>query len=216
MCGCANTMCSGRCVDTNTDPANCGACGNRCVPGMNAAASCQGGVCSSTCATGTTMCGAACADTMTDTSNCGRCANACPTTMNGVANCQGGMCGFTCNPGFASNGMACVNDPCASAADGTDCQFTITNGICIQHRCVGTMANCESETYGSNWMPATPNTRWNWTVDNNAQPCQCNGNQLTDGIKSMNCTQCMMVATLLYMGGASNPDGITDIVYVCQ
>jgi hypothetical protein len=42
-CRCKSGLlaCSGRCVDTRTDPANCGGCGKPCTPGQ----ACAGGVC---------------------------------------------------------------------------------------------------------------------------------------------------------------------------
>lgn len=53
--GCSGdrTLCNGRCVDATSDPANCGACGNRCGSGKH----CTGQIC---CPTGMTGCNGAC------------------------------------------------------------------------------------------------------------------------------------------------------------
>jgi hypothetical protein len=63
---CAATIydncCGGACVNTQTDPLNCGACGNICLAGFPA---------------GMTCCGGVCVNTQTDPTNCGTCGNAC-------------------------------------------------------------------------------------------------------------------------------------------
>ncbi len=78
---CAGTTCGGACVETATDAANCGACGNACAAGST----CTAGTCS-TC-TGT-MCGGACVATATDAANCGACGNACAAGST----CDAGAC----------------------------------------------------------------------------------------------------------------------------
>ncbi len=67
---CAGTCCpdtTGTCVDTTTDPANCGSCGNSCF-GLN-------------------CCSSACSDPNTDNFNCGSCGTAC---VDGT--CTAGTC----------------------------------------------------------------------------------------------------------------------------
>lgn len=81
---CAGVMCGNACVNTQSDPANCGTCGNVCGAGLL----CSLGACSSSCANGLTACGAACADTMTNPANCGTCGNACGAGQT----CSGGIC----------------------------------------------------------------------------------------------------------------------------
>ncbi len=69
-CG-AGTLCSGECVDTSSDPLNCGACGRVCAAGTT----CAAGVC--VCAAGLINCSGVCVNVQTDGANCGACANLC-------------------------------------------------------------------------------------------------------------------------------------------
>jgi hypothetical protein len=105
MCAAGETACSGRCVDTQTDAMNCGACGTACPSGM----ACMAGRCQSTCDMGTTRCGASCVDTMTNGMHCGMCDNACPSRPNATSVCTGGTCGIRCGAGFADCDMNPAN-----------------------------------------------------------------------------------------------------------
>jgi hypothetical protein len=72
-------VCSNMCVDTASDPSNCGGCGNKCPSG----ATCSAGQCD--CPKGQQRCGkgGACVDTATDVDNCGACGKVCPRTAAG-------------------------------------------------------------------------------------------------------------------------------------
>jgi len=72
--GCAGGLmsCGTTCVDTNTDPQNCGGCGKAC-----SGQPCSGGKCVAMCPTTTTNCSGSCIDTKTDANNCGACGKAC-------------------------------------------------------------------------------------------------------------------------------------------
>ena len=87
--GFTNCPMSGGCVNTNSDPRNCGSCGQQCGGASN---HCSMGSCTTTCATGLTSCPTstlvACVDVNNDPSNCGSCGNVC----NGNQTCQSGMC----------------------------------------------------------------------------------------------------------------------------
>src|SRR4051794_34700700 len=55
-CTGSKVQCVDSCVDTTTDPHNCGACGNTCPQGQL----CSTGTCDFTCNGGTTQCGSLC------------------------------------------------------------------------------------------------------------------------------------------------------------
>jgi hypothetical protein len=86
---------SGTCVNTQTDRANCGACGMACSAGQ----SCVAGACA--CPAGQTLCSGACVDLQTNAGNCGACGMACGA-------------GTSCRMG-ACSGMPPANDTRAGA-----------------------------------------------------------------------------------------------------
>lgn len=92
------TMCAGGCVDTGSDPANCGGCGLACSTGTL----CQAGSCG--CPGGETLCGAFCVDTTIDTGNCGGCGTSC---VSG-ASCNDGGCACPANASTTCDGE-CVD-----------------------------------------------------------------------------------------------------------
>ena len=83
------SRCGTRCVDRQTDPANCGVCGHACRDGM----ACFMATCVSGCPLGTTSCGAACVDTATNPDHCGGCGSACPPSQLCRLRCD-----FGCHP----------------------------------------------------------------------------------------------------------------------
>ena len=97
------TACSMRCVDTETDELNCGACGTQCTGGR----ACEKGAC--VCEEGTESCGGLCVDVSSDPMNCGGCAVACDT---GGA-CNDGTCTF---PSVLSTGQGVPGAIVADAA----------------------------------------------------------------------------------------------------
>jgi hypothetical protein len=100
------TVCMGRCVDTQTDPMNCGACGSRCSMGANTTAvACVMGSCVPTCSALFANCDrdpANGCETATNTlTDCGGCGVAC-SRVNATASCVSGACRIgACNAAFS-------------------------------------------------------------------------------------------------------------------
>jgi hypothetical protein len=94
------------CADPNTDPLNCGACGNVCPHGANSTAVCSAGTCSLTCAAGYGNCDSnpanGCETNVTNNPmSCGGCGIACDVP-NATPSCVSGTCAIgMCNMGYA-------------------------------------------------------------------------------------------------------------------
>jgi hypothetical protein len=126
-CGSGATLCGGSCVETQNDPANCGACGTACPAGQV----CSAGKCGVTCLGGSTLCGTTCVQTQNDPANCGACGTACPTGQV----CSTGKCGVTCLGGSTPCGGSCVqtqSDPNNCGACGTACP---AGQVCSSGKC---------------------------------------------------------------------------------
>ena len=86
-------MCGTVCVDTSSDPNNCGVCGKVCSS-THGTASCKSGTCEIVCSPGFGNCNGNPADgcetdTQSDPTNCGACGNVCPAA---APNCSNGVC----------------------------------------------------------------------------------------------------------------------------
>ncbi len=120
-CTAPRMMCEGTCVDTSSNPANCGRCFNACAAGQT----CSSGVCTggTTCGRPLVSCGGACVNTQTDARNCGACGVACATGQT----CSSGVCTggtVTCAAPLTRCGTACVDtqgDPANCGACGRAC-----------------------------------------------------------------------------------------------
>jgi hypothetical protein len=137
---------------TNSDPANCGACGNKCEDGVV----CWKGACG--CPNGFTQCGDECVNTQSDNLNCGACGSICKAPTDdadprwtcgpGVTPehtkwlCASASCDLQCEPGFGDCdhnfcGTGCEvflgNDPANCGACGHACAAgqTCENGTCL-------------------------------------------------------------------------------------
>ncbi|HKA88318.1 MAG TPA: hypothetical protein VKE22_11675 [Haliangiales bacterium] len=78
------SFCGGRCIDTVTDPMNCGRCDNACTGSQV----CSGGACTASCLPGLSPCGNRCVNLGTDNQNCGTCGHPCGPGEG----CAGGSC----------------------------------------------------------------------------------------------------------------------------
>ena len=89
-CADGTESCDGACVDTQTDPQHCGACGDAC----DADQLCELGSCVDACSDATTECSGGCVDTETDVDHCGGCGNECAPSET----CEEGICVVGCAP----------------------------------------------------------------------------------------------------------------------
>jgi hypothetical protein len=113
-------VCSGACVRTDNDPANCGACGTACAENQV----CGLSQCLTSCPEDMTGCDGSCVDLQTDPMHCGTCDGACSAGDNAHGTCTAGECGVECDAGFDS----CDVDP-------SDCEINIDSdpencGVC--------------------------------------------------------------------------------------
>ncbi len=147
--GCTPTTpsrCGETCVDTRTDPLNCGACGTRCsFP--HATSSCVSATCSiERCSASFGNCDESatngCESPLTTVDNCGACGRACPQPTGPHA---GGRCIF-------SDGAQVCDLVCESGY--TDCDSNLMNG------CEATVGNCTREEVLFTEHFETALTRW--------------------------------------------------------
>ena len=104
-------QCGALCVDTATDPVNCGGCDHVCTGAANATPTCAGSVCGFRCNMDFHLCAAACVSDTAITS-CGTSCSPCsPPASHGRATCDGTACGISCDPGYMPAGNDCVTAP---------------------------------------------------------------------------------------------------------
>ena len=141
-CGAGQVLCNGACVNTQTDNANCGACGRACAAGEV----CSLGACGTTCAASLATCssgagdggaradgGAAtfCADLRNDRLNCGACGTECPAGSI----CVDRTCTLTCAVGQTQCSGACFdlqtnNLHCGACGNACPSGTACTAGVC--------------------------------------------------------------------------------------
>jgi len=147
-CGTGLSICGTGCVDTQTNNANCGACGNAC-PAMR---SCQAGKC--TCPTGYTDCSGECVNTQIDVQNCGGCGKPC----SGI--CTAGACqASTC-----TSGMSQLDYTRTAYASITQNKYWINNNLWGISGATGWQGIWDTCTSGNTigW-----GTDWNWSGTSN-------------------------------------------------
>jgi hypothetical protein len=114
-CSAGQTCCDGRCVDTMTDPTNCGSCGDACAPSEP----CCLGACCSAIGSGTTDGGVCCPPSSFGP----RC---CPP---GTTDCCLGPTGYAC----CGSGQKC----CTNAYTQWCCDAPSSSDGCAQSMCCG-------------------------------------------------------------------------------
>jgi hypothetical protein len=130
-CPTGTLLCSGNCVDEQTDAHNCGGCGSgyACLGGKT----CQSGTC--TCPAGQLQCGSSC-ELLSPQNSCGTsCTQACPLPLaNGTANCNAAGCQIICNSTYTLCSGQCVNEQ----SDGNNCNacgHSCQTGGCVSGAC---------------------------------------------------------------------------------
>ena len=183
-------------VDTLSDPANCGACGKKCVAGSTCSAGtcivgtgCNGGP---KCAAGQACCATGCVDTSSDPKNCSACGAVCPSGDACVASvCKPPMMG--CNGGPACSG--------AQACCGTGCKDTTSDPL----NCGGCGAPCPVGDTCVASVCKTAMTCNGGPVCTGAKSCCVNGCKDTS-TDPQNCGGC----------GAPCPFGATCVAGACK
>jgi hypothetical protein len=126
-CDGGQLVCGARCVDPQTDNANCGACGTTCPSGQ----ACRMGRCEIQCPSGQTVCNGACVSLQADRANCGGCGTMCPSGQV----CSMGMCATTCGAGLTNCSGSCrdvQNDRGNCGACGNACA---AGQVCVMGAC---------------------------------------------------------------------------------
>ncbi len=136
------TSCSGVCVDTNTDTANCGSCGTVCGAGNI----CVAGSCQLSCPEGTMTCSGACANVSIDPMHCGSCTTVCMADES----CVSGACAKVCTAPQKVCNSLCV-DPTTDRANCGDCNKPCGPGqVCsmgaCSESCGGGLSTCGTGT----------------------------------------------------------------------
>lgn len=108
-CDASEEVCEGQCLDTSSDPDNCGGCQNECIAPPMGSPICAEGQCDFVCDPGFKRCGDQCVDTDSNPEHCGQCDSSCPIPADGEAICVDGDCDISCFEGFERCEDQCVD-----------------------------------------------------------------------------------------------------------
>jgi hypothetical protein len=136
------------CIDTTSDPSNCGGCANNCdSPSANSYATCSNSTCGYSCDSGFETCptviGTGACDVNSandydaDAQNCGFCGNSCNNSAiaNGVPFCNQGSCDYSCAAGWQTCATSLVHpDVCALDVAQDYLSDNLNCGVC-GHQC---------------------------------------------------------------------------------
>lgn len=154
--------CSDVCVDLETNPSNCGSCGNQCAAG----AACTAGECVVSCDPGLESCSGVCVDLETDPSNCGSCGKVCPMDST----CSAGAC--QCDAGLERCSDICADlqiDPDHCGTCGNVCATGLCEaGVCQGGAGVYQMQNAEVVMEAEHFITQVSNGSldvWTLTAD---------------------------------------------------
>jgi len=158
--------CDQVCVDTSSNVADCGGCGQACSSENITTPLCTAGVCAGTCTTGFSDCdhdkltnGCETNIEGTDIMNCGGCGTICSSANIATVTCTAGVCDGACNSGFADCNMnkqsdGCEIDTATSASNcgacGTPCSgnnipmVTCGGGVC-DGACAAGFSDCDHD-----------------------------------------------------------------------
>jgi glucosylceramidase len=118
------TPCGSECVNTASDPNNCGACGISC----NGGRTCQNSQCQ--CQAGLLDCSGSCV--ASDATHCGNCSTMCQANQV----CSNNTCSSGCTGGQVLCGTACVDTTSSDANCGTCGHACGANQHCVSSNCV--------------------------------------------------------------------------------
>ena len=147
-------------VNTDTEEAHCGTCGNTCT-NAHGTNTCQSGNCVATCSTGWDSCNGdpddGCETSLTTLTDCGSCGTAC-ALANAGETCSSGSCAITtCDAGWAncnasaSDGceVSIASDEANCGACGTVCQQNNGTNQCVAGSCTPSCAPGWSDCDGN-------------------------------------------------------------------